>query len=233
MDRITKYLLPIFTILFSLIVCTFIQWKFYVFEKKIANNFEGVEMPVPASIERELNKSLRIFTAQTTKANDELKKVSSTIPISIERELNKSLITLTKQMIKANNELQEENYDLKMYRDKDQTQETKKIRNLIYNYEDVCVELKSAYEKLSDTKNGIINWGILNDALGVYQHVEKIISELNKTIVDSVENVGVYRFDAEKIRNYHGLNVSLIACKVYMSNNIDEMFQKCLDLLNN
>ncbi len=95
MDRITKYLLPIFTILFSSIICIFIQWKFYVFEKKIANNFEGVEMPVPASIERELNKSLRVFTAQTTKANDELKKVSSTIPISIERGLNRSLSTLT------------------------------------------------------------------------------------------------------------------------------------------
>lgn len=164
--------------------------------------------------------------------------------IILKHPYNKRCVMLTEYIINLidkqidmassiNNGLQEENYDLKMYRDKDQTQETKKIRNLIYNYEDVCVELKSAYEKLSNTGNGIINWGILNDASGAHQQVKKIIDELNKVIVDSVENVGVYGFAAEKISNYHVLNESLIACKKYMSYNIDEMFKKCLDLLNN
>ena len=164
--------------------------------------------------------------------------------IILKHPYNKRCVMLTEYIINLidkqidmassiNNGLQEENYDLKMYRDKDQTQETKKIRNLIYNYEDVCVELKSAYEKLSNTGNGIINCGILNDASGAHQQVKKIIDELNKVIVDSVENVSVYGFDTEKISNYHVLNESLIVCKEYMSNNIDKMFKKCLDLLNN
>ena len=164
--------------------------------------------------------------------------------IILKHPYNKRCVMLTEYIINLidkqidmapsiNNGLQGENYDLKRYRDKDQTQETKKIRNLIYNYEDVCVELKSAYEKLSNTENGIINWGILNDASGAHQQVKKIIDELNKVIVDSVENVGVYGFAAEKISNYHVLNESLIACKKYMSNNIDKMFKKCWDLLNN
>lgn len=164
--------------------------------------------------------------------------------IILKHPYNKRCVMLTEYIINLidkqidmassiNNGLQEENYDLKMYRDKDQTQETKKIRNLIYNYEDVCVELKSAYEKLSNTGNGIINCGILNDASGAHQQVKKIIDELNKVIVDSVENVSVYGFDTEKISNYHVLNESLMACKKYMSNNIDKMFKKCLDLLNN
>lgn len=164
--------------------------------------------------------------------------------IILKHPYNKRCVMLTEYIINLidkqidmassiNNGLQEENYDLKMYRDKDQTQETKKIRNLIYNYEDVCVELKSAYEKLSNTGNEIINCGILNDASGAHQQVKKIIDELNKVIVDSVENVGVYGFAAEKISNYHVLNESLIACKKYMSNNINKMFKKCLDLLNN
>lgn len=187
------------------------------------------------------NKCVDDFLANGNAILDKAVRVEKII---LKHPYNKRCVMLTEYIINLidkqidmassiNNGLQEENYDLKMYRDKDQTQETKKIRNLIYNYEDVCVELKSAYEKLSNTGNEIINCGILNDASGAHQQVKKIIDELNKAIVDSVENVGVYGFDAEKIRNYHVLNVSLIACKKYMSYNIDEMFKKCLDLLNN
>ena len=187
------------------------------------------------------NKCVDDFLANGNVILDKAVRVDKII---LKHPYNKRCVMLTEYIINLidkqidmassiNNGLQEENYDLKMYRDKDQTQETKKIRNLIYNYEDVCVELKSAYEKLSNTGNGIINCGILNDASGAHQQVKKIIDELNKAIVDSVENVGVYGFDAEKISNYHVLNESLIVCKEYMSNNIDKMFKKCLDLLNN
>lgn len=187
------------------------------------------------------NKCVDDFLANGNAILDKAVRVEKII---LKHPYNKRCVMLTEYIINLidkqidmassiNNGLQEENYDLKMYRDKDQTQETKKIRNLIYNYEDVCVELKSAYEKLSNTGNGIINCGILSDASGAHQQVKKIIDELNKAIVDSVENVGVYGFDVEKIRNYHVLNVSLIACKKYMSNNINKMFKKCLDLLNN
>ena len=200
MDRITKYLLPIFTILFSLIVCTFIQWKFYVFEKKIANNFEGVEMPVPASIERELNKSLRIFTAQTTKANDELKKVSSTIPISIERELNKSLITLTKQMIKANNELQEVSSILNepkkqsekyLHFAKDEELDFE-IRNNLYiaalfYSENKDVILKEYISFVSNQINSLIDGGNIDDAVSLY---DSLISIKDKSIASGTpENI--------------------------------------------
>lgn len=188
------------------------------------------------------NKCLDDFLAN---GNIILNKAERVKKIILKHPYNKRCVTLTEYIFNLideqmemessiNEGLKEYKYDSKAYRDKDQTQETKKIRKLIYNYEDVYAELKSYYDKLYNTKDVSINWGIVNGAsFGAQQNVEKMIDELNKAIVYSVENAGTYGYDAGKIKNYCALKESLMGCKIDMKFNIDEMFWECLSLLDN
>ena len=108
MKILSKYIASIFIIFFSLTIYIFLEWKFYTLEKKIANNFEGVEIPIPASIERGLNKSLNTLNIQTTKTNEELKNITNVLNTQTTKtneDLKSITNVLNTQTTKTNEEL--------------------------------------------------------------------------------------------------------------------------------
>ena len=185
MKILSKYIASIFIIFFSLTIYIFLEWKFYTLEKKIANNFEGVEIPIPASIERGLNKSLNTLNIQTTKTNEELKNITNVLNTQTTKT-NEELKSIT-NMLNAPKKRYEKYLILAGDEKIDfQTRNVLYLAALSYS-ENKDAILKKYISFVSNQINALIKNGEVDEAANLY---ELLISTKNNTIASGTpENI--------------------------------------------